>query len=1058
LIAAVPMTRRTSIGLLVGGSVLLLGVTGVWWSRATGTRSTSEPYAQLLVAVGSTRPVEGRLTGGLRHVPWRSTRGPSPVREADVAVDLRIAGATVEKRFIDDPSPEHQAQAGVARLLVGDANGAVTLLERAVLTRPTSHALSDLSAAYLARSRARSSAEDTVRALDTALRAIEGDELLPEAWFNAALTMEVLNLREPARGAWLTAARLEHDREWQREAGDRATVVRAPLREDRVTALGNQLASAEALSDGALQREPDIVREVLERVVLTQWAGAVLAGRDDDQQRWMRKAVAIATPLSALTTDAQPAESVRLLRTACLVASPNCRRTAAAYKAYADGRDAWDAERTTEAYRAFEAAGPGLAAAGHPEAGWVAVHESLREYYAGRFNAARARAVPVLADARRRGYVALASRLNWLIGLLYNEQGQFAVALEYYRPALEGFERCRDRESQGAVHTLLGDYYRLLGEPAKGWEHQIQTLALLPAARRYKRQPFLSDSARLASSSGLLRAAVAFNRESAREMRLLGATASLAQTLSEEAGDLARLGRRDDALRTIDEAQTALAQTSDPDLVALVGATVDIERANVLKTLAPARSAEALSRAIDFYGRHGSEFDLPGLLLARGRALAATGRVAEAEVDWRQGITVASTQRRRATSDAQRVELHSARWDLYSALAELRVQQQHDPTGALELLEQGRGVNLGERVAPRSGQAEPPIVALGSRLPRGTLALVYATLPARTYLWALDTTGVQYFSIEHSLEDIDGKVRAYRDAIQDRDDAARCVELSSQLFDLLLGPVRSQLRHASRLVVVPDGPLHDIPFGSLRDRVSGAFVIERASVLVTPSLRFALGAGTGPRLLAGGDAAALVVGNPARRPEDANLPSLPGSAREAELVSDRYPRHVFLSGADATRDRFLAAVPAASVVHFAGHAVANRDRPELSRLVLAPAPGDALGALFVYELEGVRLPRTRLVVLAACETARGAAVKGEGVLGLVRGFLGAGVPAVVATLWHIDDRLSPPLFQAFHASWARGHDAPAALREAQLALLRDRSLHASIADWAAPIVVGRDIR
>jgi CHAT domain-containing protein len=81
--------------------------------------------------------------------------------------------------------------------------------------------------------------------------------------------------------------------------------------------------------------------------------------------------------------------------------------------------------------------------------------------------------------------------------------------------------------------------------------------------------------------------------------------------------------------------------------------------------------------------------------------------------------------------------------------------------------------------------------------------------------------------------------------------------------------------------------------------------------------------------------------------------------------------------------------------------------------------------------------------------------KGEGVLGLVRGFLGAGAPSVVATLWRIDDRSSTVLFEKVHTGWARGLDPAEALREAQLALLDDRNSATGTADWAAAVAVGR---
>jgi CHAT domain-containing protein len=191
---------------------------------------------------------------------------------------------------------------------------------------------------------------------------------------------------------------------------------------------------------------------------------------------------------------------------------------------------------------------------------------------------------------------------------------------------------------------------------------------------------------------------------------------------------------------------------------------------------------------------------------------------------------------------------------------------------------------------------------------------------------------------------------------------------------------------------------------------------------------------------------------------DAPLQPLPGAEAEAGAIARLYGHHIRLTGPEVTRDRFLSELPASDVLHFAGHAQPNRQRPELSRLYLAPSPSDPSGDLFARDIEELSLKRTRLVVLAACESALGSAVRGEGVLGLARGFLYAGVPQVVATLWRIDDRASVALFEAFHSNVARGLEPPDALRAAQLAVMHAGSAAIPVADWAAPIVIGRSSR
>ena len=98
------------------------------------------------------------------------------------------------------------------------------------------------------------------------------------------------------------------------------------------------------------------------------------------------------------------------------------------------------------------------------------------------------------------------------------------------------------------------------------------------------------------------------------------------------------------------------------------------------------------------------------------------------------------------------------------------------------------------------------------------------------------------------------------------------------------------------------------------------------------------------------------------------------------------------------------------------------------------------------------MPDAQLVVLAACETAAGRTMRGEGAMSLARPFLVAGARTVVATLWPLDDRTSEALFTRLHRRYAEGASAAEALRAAQLDILNDSSLPPGA--WAAAISLG----
>jgi CHAT domain-containing protein len=157
---------------------------------------------------------------------------------------------------------------------------------------------------------------------------------------------------------------------------------------------------------------------------------------------------------------------------------------------------------------------------------------------------------------------------------------------------------------------------------------------------------------------------------------------------------------------------------------------------------------------------------------------------------------------------------------------------------------------------------------------------------------------------------------------------------------------------------------------------------------------------------------------------------------ECRRISSLYPRSLVLSGDRATKNAFEQLAPSYDVVHFAGHAVSNANRPEFSMLVLTPdKKARDSGYLYSHELPSLHW-RTRIVVLSACSTAAGRQSASEGHLGLARSFVAAGVPSVVASLWEVDDVVASTLMVLFHTRLRAGESASSALRGAQLDSLR----------------------
>jgi CHAT domain-containing protein len=177
--------------------------------------------------------------------------------------------------------------------------------------------------------------------------------------------------------------------------------------------------------------------------------------------------------------------------------------------------------------------------------------------------------------------------------------------------------------------------------------------------------------------------------------------------------------------------------------------------------------------------------------------------------------------------------------------------------------------------------------------------------------------------------------------------------------------------------------------------------------------------------------------------------------REAEIAGTLYePDAVVLVDRDATVPAFLRLARDRSIVHVAGHAVVNRRPPFGTLLLMAPSDSHN-GFLYADELlRELELDRARLVVLAACSSAGGYPVGPEGLAPLVRPIVAAGVPAVVGSLWTIDDAWSQKVLLEFHRHYRNGFDAARALQLAQIHYLRNGSDAMPVLAWAPFQIIG----
>ncbi len=259
------------------------------------------------------------------------------------------------------------------------------------------------------------------------------------------------------------------------------------------------------------------------------------------------------------------------------------------------------------------------------------------------------------------------------------------------------------------------------------------------------------------------------------------------------------------------------------------------------------------------------------------------------------------------------------------------------------------------------------------------------------------------------------------------------------LFTVLVPPAsRASWISASGTIIIPDGPLARLPFEALvgdsgRDGAPPSYWIDDGPAVryaVSATLLHALSARP-PVPSAGG---LLSVADPDYGPPGTSrFTRLPGTARESDAVTAAFRAEAsnvpvtVLRGADAAEPAVRAALQGKRYLHLAVHGVVDQGRGDLlAALALAPSPAPAHGPnddglLQLFEIYELRLD-CEVAVLSACATQAGAAVAGEGVFALSRGFLARGARRVIASQWEVDDASTATLIAAFFESVARAED------------------------------------
>lgn len=279
-------------------------------------------------------------------------------------------------------------------------------------------------------------------------------------------------------------------------------------------------------------------------------------------------------------------------------------------------------------------------------------------------------------------------------------------------------------------------------------------------------------------------------------------------------------------------------------------------------------------------------------------------------------------------------------------------------------------------------------------------------------------------------------------SIKERDKNRRNFsDVTKLLYRDIIGPIAKDIK-THNLIIVPHGYLHKVPFAALTD--GGKYLIDEFSVTMLPS------AGIMEHIIKKrkpNRESMVVFANP-----KTDYTPLEFAEVEGESIKTIFPKSSLYMREKATESLAKTNSYNFNIIHFATHGEFNERQPLQSGLILAK-DADNDGFLQVHEIFGLDLKNANMVTLSACETALAQVQGGDDLVGLSRGFIYAGTPSLLATLWEVDDRSTSILMGNFYRNWKKGMSKADALRKAQISL-KEIEQYSHPFYWAPFIMIG----
>ncbi|OKH36912.1 Fis family transcriptional regulator [[Phormidium ambiguum] IAM M-71] len=696
-------------------------------------------------------------------------------------------------------------------------------------------------------------------------------------------------------------------------------------------------------------------------------------------------------------------------------------------------------------------------------------------------------ALAIAREIKNRGSEAKAL-VN--LGVAYRYLGDYPRSINYSEQSLAITREIKDREGEGEALGNLGGAYRYLGDYSRSIEYCEQSLAI---AREIKDR----------STEGIILVCLGVAYldlgEHSRSINYSEQALAIAREIKDRNSEGSVLGNLGVAYRKLGNYSRSIEYYEQSLAIARKIKNRDVEGIALGNLGLAYHYLGDYSRSIEYFeqclaiAKEIKNRQSEGIALNNlGFALFKSGNFAAAETTLINAIEVYESLRG-GLKDSDKISIFEDQTRSYRALQQVLVAQ-HKTDAALEISERGRARAfielLAQRLSPNSQKTSPettlkPTIAQLREIAKyqnATLveySIIYESFLDRgkqqwkeseLYIWVIKPTGEVIFRkadlkplwqgknttlanlVINSRESIG--VRGITTAVIASKPTANQTERLQQLHQILIEPISDLLPTDpnSRVIFVPQSSLFLVPFPALQDE-AGKYLIEKHTILTAPSIQVLeltrqqkqKNRTTGEALVVGNPIMPTVSLTPGEPPQQ--LTALPAAEKEAIAIASLLKTQA-ITGSSGTKANVVQRMPTAQIIHLATHGLLDDVRGLGSAIALTPSGNDN-GLLTAEEILDLKLS-ANLVVLSACDTGRGK-ITGDGVVGLSRSFISAGVPSVIVSLWAVPDAPTAQLMTAFYQNMQTNPDKAQALRQAMLKMMKT---YPHPKDWAAFTLIG----